>query len=228
MASRTSTRRLSAVPLGSSAAKNSVSHTTLVFSLSIFAEQLNVAAVIATKFMPSRMANGATLDGIRQQLTESLSRLDCGHVDLYYMHRVCTKVPIEDIAQSLKQLQVPRCFSFKFWAPAFFQFCSRGVAERRAHQTRRPERSHSFGAAPLPRHHPRHCHSNRVERWHTGRRGSRSPLPALLLFRSSPQPQSFPAHASSAWESWRTPRCAAGCWPVPSIPQRSLSLTGGV
>jgi aryl-alcohol dehydrogenase-like predicted oxidoreductase len=99
------------------------SKTTLRFSVSIFAEQLNVAAVIATKFMPSRMANGATLDGIRQQLTESLSRLDCGHVDLYYMHRVCTKVPIEDIAQSLKQLQVPRRFSFKFWAPALFQFC---------------------------------------------------------------------------------------------------------
>jgi aryl-alcohol dehydrogenase-like predicted oxidoreductase len=66
-------------------------------------------AVVATKFMPSRMANGATLDGIRQQLSESLQRLNCEHVDLYYMHRVCSKVAIEDIARSMKQLQVP-CF----------------------------------------------------------------------------------------------------------------------
>ena len=56
--------------------------------------------------MPSRMTDGATLPGIRQQLSESLERLRCGHVDLYYMHRVCTKVPIEHIAQSMKQLQV--------------------------------------------------------------------------------------------------------------------------
>ena len=52
------------------------------------------------------MENGATLDGIRQQLLESLQRLDCGYVDLYYMHRVCSKVAIEDVAHSLKQLLV--------------------------------------------------------------------------------------------------------------------------
>jgi aryl-alcohol dehydrogenase-like predicted oxidoreductase len=58
--------------------------------------------------MPSRMTDGATLPGIRQQLSESLERLRCGHVDLYYMHRVCSKVAIEDIARSVKQLQVQR------------------------------------------------------------------------------------------------------------------------
>jgi aryl-alcohol dehydrogenase-like predicted oxidoreductase len=57
--------------------------------------------------MPSRMTNGATLEGIRQQLAESLERLGCGYVDLYYMHRVCTKVAIEDVARSMKLLQVP-------------------------------------------------------------------------------------------------------------------------
>ncbi len=56
--------------------------------------------------MPSRMTHGATLDGIRQQLSESLERLGCGHIDLYYMHRVCAKVAIDDIARSMKQLQV--------------------------------------------------------------------------------------------------------------------------
>lgn len=53
------------------------------------------------------MPDGATLEGIRQQLADSLERLRCGHIDLYYMHRVCSKVAIEDVAHSLKQLQVP-------------------------------------------------------------------------------------------------------------------------
>jgi aryl-alcohol dehydrogenase-like predicted oxidoreductase len=61
--------------------------------------------------MPSRMADGATLEGIRQQLTESLERLGCGCVDLYYMHRVCSKVAVEDVAHSLKLLQVPLLFA---------------------------------------------------------------------------------------------------------------------
>jgi aryl-alcohol dehydrogenase-like predicted oxidoreductase len=89
-----------------------VCHSTLLLCLGYFTDD---AAVVATKFMPSRMQNGATLDGIRQQLSESLERLDCGHVDLYYMHRVCTKVPIEQIAQSMKQLQVKIQFTRWLW-----------------------------------------------------------------------------------------------------------------
>jgi aryl-alcohol dehydrogenase-like predicted oxidoreductase len=47
---------------------------------------------VATKFFPLAMERGATEDGIRLQLSESLRRLGTSYVDLYYMHRVCSKV----------------------------------------------------------------------------------------------------------------------------------------
>jgi aryl-alcohol dehydrogenase-like predicted oxidoreductase len=81
------------------------------------------------------MENGATLDGIRQQLLESLQRLDCGYVDLYYMHRVCSKVAIEDVAHSLKQLQVNRLLCHRLAAA----FDAMPLAERRPHQARGSE-----------------------------------------------------------------------------------------
>ncbi|OQR84226.1 hypothetical protein THRCLA_23092, partial [Thraustotheca clavata] len=41
---------------------------------------------------------------VRQQLAESLQRLDIDYVDLYYMHRVDPSTPIEETVKCLKQL----------------------------------------------------------------------------------------------------------------------------
>lgn len=72
-------------------------------------EPIRDKVVIATKF-------GITLDKehhqvldsrpetIRKSIEGSLKRLRTDHVDLYYMHRVDTKVPIEDIAGCLGEL----------------------------------------------------------------------------------------------------------------------------
>jgi aryl-alcohol dehydrogenase-like predicted oxidoreductase len=49
--------------------------------------------VVATKFFPMAMEHGATEACVRAQLGESLARLGTTYVDLYYMHRVCSKVP---------------------------------------------------------------------------------------------------------------------------------------
>lgn len=64
---------------------------------------------IATKFgITIDKDNNQILDSrpekIRQSIEGSLKRLRTDHVDLYYMHRVDTKVPIEDIAGCLGEL----------------------------------------------------------------------------------------------------------------------------
>ena len=59
---------------------------------------------IATKFFPGAMPDGATEAGIRAQLAESLGRLGTSYVDLYYMHRVCSTVPVEEVAATMKKL----------------------------------------------------------------------------------------------------------------------------
>ena len=63
--------------------------------------------VIATKFgFDTRMA--ATLNSrpehIRKVVEESLKRLRTDRIDLYYQHRVDPNVPIEDVAQTVKEL----------------------------------------------------------------------------------------------------------------------------
>jgi aryl-alcohol dehydrogenase-like predicted oxidoreductase len=49
---------------------------------------------VGSKFFPPAMNGGATEANIRSQLSESLGRLGTSYVDLYYMHRVCDKVPL--------------------------------------------------------------------------------------------------------------------------------------
>lgn len=66
--------------------------------------------VIATKFGFGINADGSRygLDSrpahIRQVVDAMLSRLDCGHIDLLYQHRVDPAVPIEDVAGTIKDL----------------------------------------------------------------------------------------------------------------------------
>lgn len=66
--------------------------------------------VVATKFgIGLDLTNGNRFisgkpDFIREQLTESLRRLDIDHVDLYYMHRMDPSTPIEETMKCLKEL----------------------------------------------------------------------------------------------------------------------------
>jgi aryl-alcohol dehydrogenase-like predicted oxidoreductase len=62
--------------------------------------------VVATKFFPMAMEHGATEDCIRMQLGESLARLRTTYVDLYYMHRVCTKVAPPPLPLTYSQEQL--------------------------------------------------------------------------------------------------------------------------
>jgi aryl-alcohol dehydrogenase-like predicted oxidoreductase len=47
-------------------------------------------------------------DRIRKALEGSLRRLRTDHVDLYYQHRVDPKVPIEDVAGTIRDLMQMR------------------------------------------------------------------------------------------------------------------------
>jgi hypothetical protein len=62
---------------------------------------------LATKFFPLAMEHGATEEGIRLQLSDSLRRLGTSYVDLYYMHRVCSKVRLH--RHSYKHSKLNRC-----------------------------------------------------------------------------------------------------------------------
>lgn len=63
--------------------------------------------VIATKFfiVDQELQAGKPLEQlIRDHLTESLKRLQTNYVDLYYLHRVNSLVPIEDVARVMRKL----------------------------------------------------------------------------------------------------------------------------
>lgn len=61
--------------------------------------------IIATKFgMISETGINSQPAHIRKVVEESLERLKTDYIDLYYQHRVDPKVPIEDVAGTLKDL----------------------------------------------------------------------------------------------------------------------------
>jgi len=66
--------------------------------------------VVATKFANWRGANGEWLgirgdpEYVRQACDASLRRLGVDHIDLYYQHRVDTKVPIEETVGAMAEL----------------------------------------------------------------------------------------------------------------------------
>jgi len=66
--------------------------------------------VLATKFGNVRSEEGAFLgiegspDYVRKACDASLERLGVDHIDLYYQHRVDTKVPIEDTVGAMAEL----------------------------------------------------------------------------------------------------------------------------
>jgi aryl-alcohol dehydrogenase-like predicted oxidoreductase len=66
--------------------------------------------VVATKFGNVRTAQGQSLgirgdpEYVREACDASLERLGVQHIDLYYQHRVDTKVPIEDTVGAMAEL----------------------------------------------------------------------------------------------------------------------------
>jgi aryl-alcohol dehydrogenase-like predicted oxidoreductase len=68
------------------------------------------SVVVATKFGNQRGADGSFLgvsgrpDYVRQACDGSLQRLGIDHIDLYYQHRVDTKVPIEETVGAMSEL----------------------------------------------------------------------------------------------------------------------------
>jgi aryl-alcohol dehydrogenase-like predicted oxidoreductase len=72
-------------------------------------EPVRDRVVIATKFgfeLSSGTPNGADSrpETIRRTVDESLARLRTDHIDLLYQHRVDPKVPIEDVAGTVREL----------------------------------------------------------------------------------------------------------------------------
>lgn len=65
---------------------------------------------LATKFAISFGAEGATINGskehVRQSVEGSLKRLNVKQIDLYYQHRVDRTRPIEETWQALKVLPI--------------------------------------------------------------------------------------------------------------------------
>ncbi|MBN1591703.1 MAG: aldo/keto reductase [Candidatus Coatesbacteria bacterium] len=64
--------------------------------------------IVATKFGfqdgQSRKPTDSRPERIRQVAEESLRRLRTDHIDLFYQHRVDTKVPMEDVAGAVREL----------------------------------------------------------------------------------------------------------------------------
>ena len=77
--------------------------------------------VIASKFGFDTDGGRGDLDSrpqrIRKAIEGSLQRLRTDRVDLYYQHRVDRKVPIEDVAGTIKDLRPPIFASSKRRSP---------------------------------------------------------------------------------------------------------------
>ena len=62
--------------------------------------------IICTKFgITLTLGSSGKPELIREQLADSLQRLDTDYVDLYYMHRMDPSTPIEETMQTLKELK---------------------------------------------------------------------------------------------------------------------------
>lgn len=67
-------------------------------------EKLIIATKFGIKYIDGKLAPSGTEETIRQQLSDSLSRLGTSYIDLYYMHRMDPETPIEETMRVLKSL----------------------------------------------------------------------------------------------------------------------------
>lgn len=73
-------------------------------------EPFREKVVIATKFGwnirdGKVMGLDSSATAIRKAVVGSLQRLRTDHIDLYYQHRVDTNIPIEEVAETMKELK---------------------------------------------------------------------------------------------------------------------------
>ncbi len=80
-------------------------HNELIVGKAIHDFRDNI--VLATKFFIATdepKQDGSVLGTITRHLEASLRRLDTGHVDIYYLHRINPDVPVERIAEAMSTL----------------------------------------------------------------------------------------------------------------------------
>ena len=74
-------------------------------ALSIYPrDSYQIATKCGIKVIDGKQVLDARPEVIRTSLSESLKRLKTDYVDLYYLHRVDPKTPIELVAQTMKEL----------------------------------------------------------------------------------------------------------------------------
>lgn len=67
-------------------------------------EKLIIATKFGITFKDGQLTASGSEETIRQQLSDSLSRLGTSYIDLYYMHRMDPNIPIEETMRVLKSL----------------------------------------------------------------------------------------------------------------------------
>ncbi|MFT9267449.1 aldo/keto reductase [Oenococcus sp.] len=74
-------------------------------ALAPYKDQVTIASKCGIRIENGKQIVDANLDGIRKSLEGSLKRLDRDSIDLYFLHRVDPKVPIEDVAELMGQFK---------------------------------------------------------------------------------------------------------------------------
>lgn len=78
--------------------------TLLGQALAPYKDQVTISTKCGIRIEDGKQVVDANLDGIRRSVEGSLHRLGVDAIDLYYLHRVDPKVPIEDVAFTMGQL----------------------------------------------------------------------------------------------------------------------------
>lgn len=78
--------------------------TLLGKALAPYKDQVTISTKCGIRIENGKQVVDANLDGIRRSVEGSLHRLGVDAIDLYYLHRVDPKVPIEDVAFTMGQL----------------------------------------------------------------------------------------------------------------------------
>ncbi len=67
-------------------------------------DEVKIATKCGVRFEDNHMHMDSSPETIRRSVEGSLQRLQTDHIDLYYIHRVDPSVPIEEVAETMKQL----------------------------------------------------------------------------------------------------------------------------
>jgi len=82
-------------------------------ALAPYKDKVTISTKCGIRIENGKQVVDANLDGIRQSVEGSLKRLNVDAIDLYYLHRVDPKIPIEDVAYTMGQLK--KAGKIKHW-----------------------------------------------------------------------------------------------------------------